>query len=61
MNDFTLLRLETDYGSYMVTRLLLRTLFQRSVGKCSLVCERLIKLDHKIILEIIGNPTAILR
>ena len=50
--------LKTDDGTSVVDRCLGGTLFDLTISHCSFVCERLVKLDDKIILEIVGyTPT----
>ena len=61
MNDLSLTGSETDHGTDMIIRLLLHTLAQASVREGCLISEWLIKLDHEIVLEIIGHATAVLR
>ena len=46
--------LEADDGSGVVDRCFRCSLLDLAISHCGFVCERLVKLDDKIILEIVG-------
>ena len=50
--------LKADDGTSVVDRCFGGTLLDLTINHCGFICERLVKLDDKIILEIVGyTPT----
>ena len=61
MNNLALLRLETDDSADVIRLLLLCALLQSLIGEGSGIGERLVELDHEIVLEILGYTATVLR
>ena len=61
MHNLTFLRLETNDSADVIRLLLLCALLQSLIGEGSGIGERLVELDHEIVLEILGHTTTILR
>ena len=56
---FALMCPETDNSSGMVSCLFGNVFLKIAIGYCCFVCERLVELDDKVILEVFGNSSAI--
>ena len=59
MHLFAFMCLEADNGSSMVSSLLGNIFLQITIGYRSFISERLVEFNDKIILEVLGNSSAI--